>query len=227
MMDIQTNLQTIQTRIRESEKLFGRKPGSVLLLAASKKQSIEKIEQAIAAGQLAFGESYLQEALPKISALASKNLEWHFIGPIQRNKTRKIAEHFSWVHSLDDAIIAKRLNEQRPDHLPPLNICIEVNVSSEKTKSGVSFDQVEALAEYCRQLPKLKLRGLMTIPTPKSHFIEQRAEFYKLRLVDEMLRNKGFPLDTLSIGMSADMDAAIAEYATIVRIGTNLFGMRD
>jgi len=227
MTTIQTNLNTIQSHIHDCEKQFRRKSGSVFLLAVSKKQSIEKIEQAVAAGQLAFGENYLQEALIKIAALASKNLEWHFIGPIQRNKTRKIAEHFSWVHSIDDAVIAKRLSEQRPEHLPPLNICIEVNVSAEPTKSGVSFDEVEALAQYCVQLPRLKLRGLMTIPSTKNHFIEQRAEFYKLRLTAEILCSKGFSLDTLSMGMSNDMDAAIAENATIVRIGTKIFGSRE
>jgi pyridoxal phosphate enzyme (YggS family) len=225
-MSIQTNLKNIRLRIKQCEQQFQRQPNSVFLLAASKGQSIEKIEQAIAAGQYAFGENYLQEALTKIAALSKKNLAWHFIGLVQRNKTHKIAEHFSWVHSVNSTLIAKRLDAQRPDHLPPLNICIEVNVSSEPTKSGARFDEVIDLAQYCIQLPRLKLRGLMAIPAYKSHFIEQRAEFYKLRLIDEMLRNDKYSLDTLSMGMSHDMDAAIAEGTTIVRIGTSIFGPR-
>jgi len=226
MFTIKNNIHSILSLIRGYEQRYHREPNSVTLIAATKKQSVENIESAIAAGQTAFGESYLQEALTKMTALADKQLQWHFIGPIQRNKTRKIAEHFAWVHSVDDLIIAKRLNEQRPDHLPPLNICIEVNVSLEATKSGVYFDKVEELAQYCLTLPRLKLRGLMTVPAYKRHIIEQRAEFYKLRLTEEYLINNGISLNTLSIGMSHDMEAAIAEGATIVRIGANIFGQR-
>lgn len=224
--NIQANLQAVQARIAECEQRFHRSPHSVFLLAASKGQPLEKIEQAIAAGQLAFGENYLQEALTKITAITQKNIEWHFIGSIQRNKTHKIAEHFSWVHSVTSEIIATRLNEQRPIHLPPLNICIEVNISFEPTKSGIPSDRVEALAKHCMQLPRLKLRGLMAIPSPKNIFIEQRAEFNKLCSLKESLVKKGIALDTLSMGMSHDMEAAIAEGATMVRIGTAIFGLR-
>jgi hypothetical protein len=227
MADIKANLEKILSQIRQCEQQYQRKPNSVFLLAASKKQSIEKMQQAIAAGQLAFGENYLQEALAKMAVLTNHEIEWHFIGPIQRNKTRKIAEHFDWVHSVDDPIIANRLSEQRPDHLPPLNMCIEVNVSAETSKSGVSIERVEELVQHCVNLPKIKLRGLMTIPAIKNTFIEQRAEFYKLRLIEEILNKKGYKLDTLSMGMSQDMVAAIAEHTTIVRIGTNLFGPRN
>lgn len=227
MTMIKNNITAILSQIREFERRYQRQPHSVSLLAASKKQSIANIQSAIDAGQLAFGENYLQEALVKITALADKNLEWHFIGPIQRNKTRKIAEHFHWVHSVDDINIAKRLNEQRPDHLPPLNICIEVNVSLEASKSGVHLNDLKDLAHYCQSLPRLKLRGLMAIPAHKEHFIAQSSEFHKLRASDEIMRSHGIVLDTLSIGMSHDMEAAIAEGATIVRIGTSIFGPRD
>ena len=225
-MTISDNLITVQNQIREYEKRYGRSPHSVFLLAVTKGQSIKKIEEAIAAGQTAFGENYLQEALPKIHALANKKIEWHFIGPLQSNKTKKIAEHFSWVHTVSDKRIATRLNDQRSPHLPPLNICLQVNISEETSKNGVHFSEICALSEHCRSLPRLVLRGLMAIPAPKEHFIEQRAEFYKLYFLYNMLREKGFFIDTLSIGMSNDVQAAIAEGATIVRIGTAIFGNR-
>ena len=225
-MTIEENIATVNKTLRELEKLFGRDLNSVVLLAVSKGQSIEKIEEAIRAGQRAFGENYLQEALSKIEILSHHALEWHFIGPIQSNKTKKIAESFSWVHSVSEANIATRLNNQRPAALPPLNICLQVNVSQEKSKSGAHFDEICALAEHCATLSRLKLRGLMTIPSPKTHFIEQRAEFYKLRLAYELLIEKGFKLDTLSMGMSDDLPAAVAEGATIVRIGKKIFGER-
>lgn len=203
-----------------------RQPHSVFLLAVSKGQPIEKIQQAVAAGQVAFGENYLQEALPKIIALADKKLEWHFIGIIQTNKTKKIADYFSWVHSLSDTQSAQRLNEQRASHLPPLNICLQVNTSQEPTKSGVQNKEVFPLAEYCASLPRLRLRGLMTIAAPKKQFSAQRSEFHRLRVLYDKLNARGFKLDTLSMGMSNDMQAAIAEGATIVRIGTAIFGER-
>lgn len=178
------------------------------------------------AGQNCFGENYLQEALPKMIALSNKSIEWHFIGSIQSNKTRNIAGHFAWVHSVDDMKIARRLNDQRPRHLPPLNICIEINVSHEATKSGIDFDKALALAQYCLTLPRLKLRGLMTIPAPMKNFNEQRNEFHKLFLLYQSLRGKGFTLDTLSMGMSGDFEAAIAEGSTLVRIGAGIFGER-
>ena|SRR5579872_2150052 len=226
MNDIQHNIQKTKTQIREWEIRYQRKPSSVSLLAVSKKQSIEKIRDAIRAGQMAFGENYLQESLEKISALSDENIEWHFIGSIQSNKTKKIAEHFAWVHTIDDINIAKRLNEQRPAHLPPLNICLQVNTSLEVTKSGIDPEHVLSLAEYCKTLAHLKLRGLMTIPAHKNTFDEQCAELRKLRLIYNELNERGFQLDTLSMGMSDDMEAAIAEGATIVRIGTAIFGKR-
>lgn len=224
---IQQNLIELKSRILECEKKFNRKHYSVSLLAVTKGQSIEKISQAIAAGQFAFGENYLQEALPKIAAFAEQNLEWHFIGPIQRNKTKKIAENFNWVQSIDDINIAKRLNEQRPSHLPPLNVCLEVNVSHEKTKAGVNFNSIFTLADYCLTLPRLKLRGLMTIPAAKTTFSEQRAEFHKLTSIYKKMLETGYLLDTLSMGMSNDWEAAIAEGSTLLRIGTAIFGSRD
>jgi PLP dependent protein len=227
MNTVQTNLKTVQDHIREYEQRYHRSLHSVHLVAATKQQPIEKIIAAIAAGQHAFGENYLQEALIKISALSAYALEWHFIGPIQRNKTRKIAEHFHWVHSIDSPLIADRLNEQRPPYLPPLNVCIEVNASDETTKSGIAPHQVETLALYCKHLPHLKLRGLMTLPAIQRTLTEQRAEFQKLRKIYDNLIEKGIFLDTLSMGMSDDMEAAIAEGATIVRIGTAIFGPRN
>lgn len=227
LINVTANLLEIKQQILDDEILFARKPHSVSLLAVSKGQTIEKIKQAISAGQVAFGENHLQEALPKIMACAEKTIEWHFIGLIQRNKTKKIAEHFNWVHSVTDQHIAKRLNEQRPSHLPPLNICIQVNVSDKTHKLGIPINEVEELANYCATLPQLQLRGLMTIPFPKNTFEEQRAEFAKLSVLFHQLNKKNFQLDTLSMGMSNDMKAAIAEGATIVRIGTAIFGRRD
>lgn len=226
MSNIKHNLETIKHRIREYEQKYQRTPGSVSLLAVSKKQSPEKIQSAIAAGQTAFGESYLQESLEKKAILNDPNIEWHFIGPIQSNKTKKIAEHFAWVHSVDSIRIAERLNNQRPETLPPLNICIEVNVDNEKTKSGAGPENIHSIIDYCLHLPRVKLRGLMTIPAPKSTFIEQRKSFHELAKLFNQLREKGILLDTLSMGMSDDYEAAIAEGATIVRIGTAIFGAR-
>jgi len=227
MNNIAHHLQTVQHLIRAAEIRYHREPLSVSLLAASKTHSVEKIREALIAGQHAFGENYVQESLLKINALAHENIEWHFIGSIQENKTKKIAEHFAWVHTIDDMKIAKRLNDQRPKILPPLNICIQVNTSGETTKSGIDPDHVLLLAEYCKTLPHLTLRGLMTIPAPKNSFDEQRAELRKLRILFEKLNEQGFNLDTLSMGMSDDMEAAIAEGATLVRIGTALFGERN
>lgn len=226
LINISSNLAAIKQQIRDCEVLFARKPHSVFLLAVSKGQSIPKIEQAILAGQTAFGENHLQEALPKITAFAEKKLEWHFIGLIQSNKIKKIAQHFNWVHSVTNIHIATQLNKHRPDHLPPLNICLQVNVSQQLSKPGATILEVAALADHCAALSRLKLRGLMTIPTPKDTFIEQRAEFAKLVTVFNDLNIRKFKLDTLSMGMSNDMKAAIAEGATIVRVGTAIFGAR-
>lgn len=226
MIDIAQNLTNIKQHISGSEIRYGRPPHSVTLLAVSKAVSLEDIEIAIQAGQLLFGESYLQEALPKINALANKNLEWHFIGPIQNNKTKKIAENFSWVHSVCTAKTAQRLNDQRPKNLPPLNICIEMNLSQAASKSGITLDELLPLASICTKLPNLRLRGLMTVPPPQNNFIEQRLDYKKLKLASEFLKEKGYLCDTLSMGMSNDLDAAIAEGSTMVRIGTKIFGQR-
>jgi len=226
LINITKNLAEIKQQIRDCEVLFARKPHSVFLLAVSKGQPITKIEQAILAGQIAFGENHLQEALPKITAFAEKKLEWHFIGLIQSNKIKKIAQHFNWVHSVTDMYIATQLNKQRPNHLPPLNICLQVNVSQQPSKPGATILQVAALADHCAALPRLKLRGLMTIPTPQETFTTQKAEFAKLSELLNNLNEKKFKLDTLSMGMSNDMKAAIAEGATIVRVGTAIFGAR-
>ncbi len=227
MMLIQKNFQVIKESLLECERKFNRAPGSVTLLAVTKGQSIEKIQQAIAMGQRAFGENYLQESLPKIEALAGNDLEWHFIGPIQRNKTKKIAEHFDWVQSIDNRLIAERLNAQRPSHLPPLNICLEVNINQEPTKSGVKSEDIYSLADHCLTLSHLKLRGLMAIPAPTDSFTEQLEAFHQLRLLYENLLEKGYLLDTLSMGMSHDWEAAVAENATMIRLGTSLFGTRN
>jgi pyridoxal phosphate enzyme (YggS family) len=226
MHDIAHNLLVIKNKIREFEKYYQRNPDSVKLIAVSKHQSLEKIQAAIDAGQTAFGENYLQEALEKIIYFSKYDIEWHFIGPIQRNKTKKIAEHFSWVQTIDSVMIAKRLHDQRPDHLPPLNICLQVNISDEKNKSGISPENIFELATYCTSLSKLQLRGLMTIPARCSTFEEQRIQLHRLKLVYDELIAQGFPLDTLSMGMSDDMQAAIAEKSTLVRIGTAIFGKR-
>jgi len=224
---IEENLIALKKSITSYEQRYHRESGSVHLLAVSKGQAIEKIMAAIQAGQLAFGENYLQEALAKMSAINNPSIEWHFIGPVQSNKTRKIAAHFAWLHSLADKKIAIRLNDQRPAHLPPLNICIEVNVSAEKSKSGVNMAEVKPLMEFCAKLPHLKLRGLMTIPAMHDNFEDQRQEFHKLFVLSRSLCEQGFALDTLSMGMSDDFEAAIAEGSTIVRIGTALFGARE
>ncbi len=222
-----THLSEIKKLITSYEQKYNREKNSVHLLAVSKKQPIDKILAAIKEGQTCFGENYVQEAVEKIMAIDSSSVEWHFIGPIQSNKTRKIAENFSWVHSVDDLKIAKRLNDQRPEEFPPLNICIEVNISHETSKSGVASNEVLELAKACQLLPRLKLRGLMTIPAATDDFKLQRAQFRQLRFLFEKLKAQGMDVDTLSMGMSEDFEAAIAEGATIVRIGTAVFGDRN
>ena len=226
MTNIQANLQQVRQRIAEAETRFGRATGSVRLLAVSKTRPADDLLAAVAAGQTDFGESYLQEALDKITALADPTLEWHFIGPIQANKTRRIAEHFDWVHSIDRLKIAQRLGEQRPHGLPPLQVCLQVNISGELSKSGATPAEVPDLARAVAALPGLRLRGLMAIPAPEPDFERQRSTFRAVRQLLEQLQQTGLPLDTLSMGMSGDMEAAIAEGATIVRIGTDIFGQR-
>lgn len=215
----------VRSRIAVAEENAGRAHGSVVLIAVSKTQPAAAIEEAVAAGQRHFGENYLQEALVKQSELAHfPNLIWHFIGPIQSNKTAPIAEHFDWVHSVDRLKIAQRLSEQRPQTLAPLNICLQVNVSQEPSKSGVSLADLPALARAVADLPRLRLRGLMAIPAPTDDPMAQRMPFRTLRQALESLNLPG--LDTLSMGMSDDLDAAIEEGATFVRIGTAIFGRR-
>jgi len=206
-------------------------PQSVTLLAVSKTFGADAVIEAAEAGQRAFGENYLQEALDKMAAVHAARpdllLEWHFIGPIQSNKTRPIAEYFEWVHSVDREKIARRLSEQRPAHLPPLNICLQVNISGEPSKSGVAPEEVMQLAQQVAGMPNLKLRGLMAIPEPADDPEQQRAPLRRMRELLTSLQTAGLALDTLSMGMSSDLEAAIAEGATIVRIGTAIFGKRD
>ena len=229
MSYIAEKLQAVTAQIVAAARNAGRDPSEIALLAVSKTISADALREAYAAGQRAFGENYLQEALDKIAALADSapGIEWHFIGPIQSNKTRPIAENFAWVHSVDRLKIAQRLSEQRPAHLPPLNICIQVNVSGEASKSGCAPQDLSALAHAMAVLPGLRLRGLMAIPEPASSEAEQRRPLRQLRELAEQLRAEGLALDTLSMGMSADLAAAIAEGATMVRIGTAIFGERQ
>lgn len=226
MRRIADNISKIFDRIHGFEQRYQRPEGSVTLLAVSKKQPIEAIRAAYAAGIRDFGENYLQEAESKIQALADLDLCWHFIGPIQSNKTRPIAELFHWVHSVDRLKVARRLSEQRTDSLPPLNVCVQVNLSDEDSKSGVAMAEVEELCEQISRLDRLALRGLMAIPAPEHDFERQRAVFHALASLFQHL-SKRFPrFDTLSMGMSGDYEAAIAEGSTMVRIGTALFGER-
>lgn len=226
MSDLASRLTAVLARIRAAEQRFHRPPHSVTLLAVSKTHPPEAIAEVAAAGQRHFGENYLQEALDKLEALRDLELDWHFIGPIQSNKTRKIAESFQWVHSVDRLKIAQRLSEQRPKDLPPLNICLQVNISREPTKQGLSLEEVAPAAHQVAALPRLRLRGLMAIPASSRDFDAQRQAFACLRECQEALIRAGLPLDTLSMGMSDDLEAAIAEGATLVRIGTAIFGPR-
>ncbi|MDH4273751.1 MAG: YggS family pyridoxal phosphate-dependent enzyme [Gammaproteobacteria bacterium] len=223
---IEQRLADVLQRIAQAEQRFGRVKGSVQLVAVSKTRAAEDIAAAYAAGQTRFGENYLQEALVKQHTLRDLPLEWHFIGPLQSNKTRDVAAHFAWVHSLDTLKHAQRLDAQRPAHLPPLQVCIQVNISNEDSKSGVSVTELPALAQAVAGLPRLTLRGLMAIPAASYEFDMQRAAFGQLRALWSQLRAQGLALDTLSMGMSGDLEAAIAEGATLVRVGTDIFGAR-
>ncbi len=226
MTTVAENLQQIRAQIRAFEQRYERKANSVRLLAVSKQQSSEKIQEAALAGVKDFGENYLQEAESKIAALANLGLCWHFIGPIQSNKTRLIAELFDWVHSVEREKIARRLSEQRPAALPPLNFCIQVNLSGEASKSGCALHEVDALCAELALLPGLKLRGLMAIPAALDDFAAQRAAFAPLAERFQRLQRIYPSMDTLSIGMSNDFQAAIAEGSTQVRLGTAIFGAR-
>ena len=226
MTTIALTLQAVRSRIERAARAAGRDPSEISLLAVSKTFPASYIEDAIEAGQKAFGESYVQEAVKKITQVRLQ-AEWHFIGPIQSNKTALIAQSFSWVHSIERAKIAQRLAAARPAGLPPLDVCIQVNVSGEASKSGVVPGDERALAHVIRGLPRLRLRGLMTIPEPTEDTALQRSRFALLRRLKDELCANGYRLDTLSMGMSDDFEAAIAEGATIVRVGTAIFGSRD
>ena len=227
MTAIASNLQAVHRDIAQAARMAQRRVEDVALLAVSKTFSAAVVREAYEAGQRAFGESYVQEALEKIAALRDLALEWHFIGPIQSNKTRAIAENFSWVHSVDRLKIAERLSAQRPQNLPPLNVCIQVNVSGENSKGGVASDELAELAQAVARLPHLSLRGLMAIPAPVEGLEEQRKPFAQLRELMRQLNAQGLGLDTLSMGMSHDLEAAVLEGATIVRVGTAIFGQRN
>ncbi|MEH6557813.1 MAG: YggS family pyridoxal phosphate-dependent enzyme [Oceanicoccus sp.] len=223
---IALNIAKVRERIRNAEEIYQRKPNAVTLMAVSKTRSANEIRQAIAAGATDIGENYLQEALDKQQHLADINVCWHFIGPIQSNKTRAIAEHFDWVHSVDRLKIAQRLSNQRPSDMPSLNVCLQVNTSGEASKAGVSLNELSSLAAEVDILPRIRLRGLMSIPEASQHIDEQKAAFAVLQQAFINLQKTCRNLDTLSMGMSADMEAAIAEGSTMVRIGTDLFGPR-
>lgn len=226
MTTIQTRIDAVRERIRLACAAHGRTPEDVTLLAVSKTFGPDAVQAAYATGQTAFGENYIQEAVEKITALRHLPLQWHCIGPIQSNKTRLVAEHFDWVHTVDRLKIAQRLSEQRPDALPALQVCIQVNVDGGPTKSGVAPEDALALAREIAKLPSLQLRGLMCIPEPASNFVAACALFIRARALFDTLNAKGLKLDTLSMGMSADMEAAIASGSTMVRVGSAIFGER-
>ena len=229
MPNIENNITLVTARVNQAAIAAGRSPDEILLLAVSKTRSAEDIRSAINAGIREFGENYLQEAVEKIAQLAAENLQWHFIGPIQSNKTRLVAENFSWAHSVDRLKIAQRLSEQRPSGLPPLNICLQVNIDNEASKSGFATEETEAAALAIAQLPGLKLRGLMAIPRAEPTYDQQIVAFRALAdlrdRINQSLDNSE-KLDTLSMGMSSDLEAAISQGSTIVRVGTDIFGKR-
>ena len=224
--NIANNISALYKQITTNVTKYHRNHEDITLIAVTKTRTPEEILAAAAEGQHDFGENYLQEALDKIKVLAEHKLVWHFIGNIQSNKTASIAENFDWVHTIDRQKIAQRLNDQRPEHLPLLNVCIEVNLSQEITKSGISLDEMPALAKYISQTPRLSLRGLMTLPAPATDFETQRKPFRQLADALKKLQSEGFAVDTLSMGTTADYKAAIAEGATMVRLGTAIFGPR-
>jgi pyridoxal phosphate enzyme (YggS family) len=226
MNNMGKNLNRVREQIVQAASACKRESDSILLLAVSKKKPASDIRQAWELGQRDFGENYLQEALQKMEELKELDITWHFIGAIQSNKTRNIAEAFDWVHCIDRAKIARRLSEQRPPDLGPLNVCIQVNIDHESSKAGIELAELPELANAIHQLPGIRLRGLMTIPAPQESFDLQRSAFAKLANALESLRQQGIDCDTLSMGMTQDMEAAIAEGSTLVRIGTAIFGER-
>lgn len=225
-MTISQRLKQVRSRIHHAEQTAGRPAGSVCLMAVSKTQSPAAVAAAYRAGQRHFGENYLQEAIAKQRCLSNYRVTWHFIGPVQSNKTQIIASRFSWVHSVDRMKIARRLNQQRPFDLGPLNICLQINIDGEESKSGISIEQLPELADEISSLPNLRLRGLMTIPAIRKDTTSASTPFRKMRNAFHNLVTKGYCLDTLSMGMSDDLEAAITEDSTIVRIGTSIFGPR-
>lgn len=227
MTMIQTHLQTVHARVAAACQAAGRPAGDVTLLAVSKTFGADAVAEAYAAGQTAFGENYIQEAVQKITALRHLPLQWHCIGPIQSNKTRLVAEHFDWVHTVDRLKVAQRLSEQRPAHLAPLQVCLQVNVDGGANKSGLTPDEALALAQQVAALPNLRLRGLMCIPEPTPDFVAACALFMRARAVFDTLKTAGLAVDTLSMGMSADLEAAIHAGSTMVRVGTAIFGGRS
>jgi len=227
MCTIKARLDKVLTRIRQAEIQFERAPNSVKLLAVSKTKPLSEIQAAINCGQLEFGENYLQDALSKIKALNHNKVKWHFIGHVQSNKARQVAENFSWVHTVDSIKLARRLSRFVADGKPALNVCIQINISNEKNKSGCNIESALELAQEIEKLENLNLRGLMAIPMPETDFAAQRSVFRDLNSIYQDFKAKGIKLDTLSIGMSADLEAAIAEGATIVRVGTDIFGPRS
>ncbi|MGI1679332.1 MAG: YggS family pyridoxal phosphate-dependent enzyme [Cellvibrionaceae bacterium] len=237
MYNLNDKLHKVYDRVHAAVAQSGRAPNSVQLLAVSKTQPASSIKTLYDAGHRAFGENYLQEALKKQSLLSTLDIEWHFIGPIQSNKTQDIASNFDWVHSVDRLKIAKRLNDQRPEHLPPLNICLQINIDKEASKSGISIDNMDGILDLAKavvDLPHLRLRGLMAIPKANSDTSKQRDAFAKVTQLFESLKTAldrlglvSSTLDTLSMGMSGDMESAISEGATIVRVGTDIFGPRN
>lgn len=227
MIGVTENLSFVSDLLAKSAIDAGREPDTVNLLAVSKKQPVAKILAAADAGHRDFGENFVQEGLEKITMTADRGLVWHFIGHLQNNKTRVVAEYFDWVHTIDTLKTAQRLSRQRPTELGPLNICLQVNVDAESAKSGVAPDALPELAAAVTDLPNLALRGLMCLPAARAEFEAQREPFARLRKMAESLRERGIATDTLSMGMSGDFRAAIFEGATIVRIGTALFGQRD
>ena len=231
MSTITSNLQAVRQQIVHAAQLADRSFTEIQLLAVSKNFDAEAVIEAARAGQRAFGENYVQEAVDKIArihaAAPDLKLEWHFIGPIQSNKTRQIAEHFDWVHSVDRLKIAQRLSEQRPAGMASLNVCLQINISAEHTKSGIAAEETVQLARQIAALPNLRLRGLMAIPEPTANIELQRKSFKQVRELQEELNAQGFELDTLSMGMSADLESAILEGSTLVRIGTAIFGKRN
>lgn len=228
MTTLQERLSAVQARMAQACAQAGRAPLAVRLLAVSKLHPAQAVREALVHGQNAFGENYVQEALDKMAALADLRsaIEWHLVGPLQSNKTRAVAEAFDWVHSVDRLKIAQRLSDQRPAQLPPLNICLQVNISGEASKSGLSPAEAAEIAPAVAALPRLRLRGLMAIPEPLEGIEAQREPLRALRLLQETLIRQGLALDTLSMGMSDDLEAAIAEGSTLVRVGTAVFGPR-